>query len=164
MYKYPLSSWRNSISGNCTSHHREMSLYTYQDSYQRWTITSAVWGCGNTGTVTAHRTWNAWLWKAPSSSSSKAKLPWPTPPQLGLHPRKQKPVFKQKLVAWIFTATLSMAANCNQYHTKCSVYHMMKRTRSQTEWSTTMPHHGPPQKISCRVKAWDRAWTTGSHS
>lgn len=37
-------------------------------------------------------------------------------------------------------------------------------TRSQTEWSTTMPHHGPSQKISCRVKVWDRAWTAGSHS
>lgn len=39
-----------------------------------------------------------WLWKAPSNSSSKAKLSWPAPPQLGLHPRKQKPVFKQKLM------------------------------------------------------------------
>lgn len=31
----------------------EMSLYPYRDSYyQRQAITSAVWGCGNTGTVT----------------------------------------------------------------------------------------------------------------
>lgn len=143
-----------------------MSLYPYRDSHYQRRATSAVWGCGNTGTAT-HCQWNV------------------KQPGCGKHPAVPQKLSSlgQHLHSWVYTQesrnlcsnkslnmdvhsspTYNRQLSINTTQNAICIYTKKQHWVIKANEVFPMTHHGPSQKILCRVKASDRTQTAESHS